>query len=406
LRGYLCYGSLNHRLDAVNFFLADVQGGLGPFVSVFLVTAAGWTAAQVGIALTIAGLIGICLHIPAGAVIDAARFKRAILIGAAILLSACALAIQQAPILPVVFAADVVMAILGAIFAPTVAAPRWDLFRKRRCFPGLRGNSSGTAWATSLSLPLPGPLAGWWTQRAIFFLVSVFAAASTAAVMSIPGARIDHKRARAGEFASGKPLGFSRLVTTNRSLLTLGLVASFHFASDAMLPLAGQKLSLHYPGLETALTSSLILTVQLITIPVAAAVGRKAKSWGVKPFLAIACIALIARGIIFGAVSNAAIVIAAQVLDGIAIGIWDTLLPLMLVRFVAGSGRYSASRGLLGMIQGVGGSLSNAAGGVVATTAGYSAAFGLLALCAGLTLALVALLPELHPEELQRSPAQ
>jgi hypothetical protein len=66
-------GSLDHRLDAVNFFLADMQGGLGPFVSVFLVTAAGWTAAQVGIVLTIAGLIGICLHIPAGAVIDAAR---------------------------------------------------------------------------------------------------------------------------------------------------------------------------------------------------------------------------------------------------------------------------------------------------------------------------------------------
>ena len=184
------------------------------------------------------------------------------------------------------------------------------------------------------------------------------------------------------------------------------IVASFHFASDAMLTLAGQKLALQYPGLETALTSSLILTVQLITIPVAAAVGRKAKSWGVKPFLAIACIALIARGIIFGAVSNAAIVIAAQVLDGIAIGIWDTLLPLMLAHFVAGSGRYSASRGLLGMIQGVGGSLSNAAGGVVATTAGYNAAFGMLALCAALTLCLVPLLPELHPKELQRSPAQ
>ncbi len=57
-------GSLDHRLDAVNFFLADMQGGLGPFVSVFLVTAAGWTAAQVGIVLTIAGLTCICLHWP------------------------------------------------------------------------------------------------------------------------------------------------------------------------------------------------------------------------------------------------------------------------------------------------------------------------------------------------------
>ncbi len=78
----------------------------------------------------------------------------------------------------------------------------------------------------------------------------------------------------------------------------------------------------------------------------------------------------------------------------------------MLAYFVAGSGRYSASRGLLGMIQGVGGSLSNAAGGVVATMAGYSAAFGMLALCAVLTLCLVPLLPELHPEDLQGSSAQ
>ena len=124
-----------------------------------------------------------------------------------------------------------------------------------------------------------GAVGWWWTQRAIFFLVPVFAAASTAAVMSIPGRNIDHRRARAGDFASGKPSGFSRLITSNRGLLALGLiVASFHFASGAMLPLAGQKLALHYPGLETALTSSLILTVQLITIPVAAVVGKTAKA--------------------------------------------------------------------------------------------------------------------------------
>ena len=399
-------GSLDHRLDAVNFFLADMQGGLGPFVSVFLVTAADWTAAQVGIVLTIAGLIGICLHIPAGAIIDAAKFKRAILIGGAVVLSACALAIQQAPILPVVFAADVVMAILGAIFAPTVAAITLGLVPQEALLPRLARNVIWDRMGNIFVAAAAGAVGWWWTQRAIFFLVPVFAAASTAAVMSIPGRNIDHRRARAGDCASGKPVGFLRLITSNRGLLALGLiVASFHFASDAMLPLAGQKLALHYPGLETALTSSLILTVQLITIPVAAVVGTTAKSWMVKPLLAIACVALMARGIIFSAVSNAAIIIAAQALDGIAVGIWDTLLPLMLARFVAGSGRYSTSRGLLGMIQGVGGSLSNAAGGVVATMAGYSAAFGMLALFAGLTLCLVALLPEMHPDEFRQSTA-
>ena len=167
-----------------------------------------------------------------------------------------------------------------------------------------------------------------------------------------------------------------------------------------MLPLIGQKLGLAHPGLETAYTSALILIVQLVTIPVAAGVGRMAGSWGIKPFLALACCALIARGVIFAATSNAAILVAAQVLDGIATGVWDVLLPLILADFVAGSGRYSASRGLLGTIQGVGGSLSNAAAGIVATAAGYNAAFGMLALFAGATLGLVALLPEVRPRQL------
>ena len=275
-----------------------------------------------------------------------------------------------------VFAADVVMAILGAIFAQTVAAITLGLVPQEALLPACP-ECRWDPWAIFLLPPLPGPLAGGGRSARSFFL-SGLRRSSTAAVMSIPGRVIDHRRARAGDFASGKPLGFSRLITSNRGLLALGLiVASFHFASDAMLPLASQKLALHYPGLETALTSSLILTVQLITIPVAAVVGRTAKSWMVKPFLAIACVALIARGIIFSAVSNATIVIAAQALDGIAVEIWDTLLPLMLARFVAGSGRYRASRRLLGMIQGVAAAaLSNAAGGVVATIAGYSAAFG------------------------------
>ena len=39
--------TMRYRLDALNFFLADVRGGLGAFVSVFLLTEAHWTAAQI-----------------------------------------------------------------------------------------------------------------------------------------------------------------------------------------------------------------------------------------------------------------------------------------------------------------------------------------------------------------------
>ena len=122
-------GRLSYRLDALNFFLADVRGGLGAFVSVFLVTAASWTPAEVGVVLTLSGLIGIAFHTPVGAMIDAVRDKRTILIGAVVLLAVCAIAIERRPSGPVVFTADVVMAVLGGVFAPTVAALTLGLFR-------------------------------------------------------------------------------------------------------------------------------------------------------------------------------------------------------------------------------------------------------------------------------------
>jgi hypothetical protein len=57
---------MHYRLDVLNFFLADVRGGLGAFVSVFLLTEAHWTPAQIGAVLTVSGLIGITLHTPDG----------------------------------------------------------------------------------------------------------------------------------------------------------------------------------------------------------------------------------------------------------------------------------------------------------------------------------------------------
>src|SRR4051795_12256228 len=109
-------------LDWLNFLLADVRGGLGPYVSVFLLTEAHWDQATIGAVLTVSGIIGITLHTPVGALIDTTHRKRALLIAGVVALSICALSIPWAPTVPVVLAADITMAVLGAVFAPTVAA--------------------------------------------------------------------------------------------------------------------------------------------------------------------------------------------------------------------------------------------------------------------------------------------
>jgi hypothetical protein len=46
-------------LDGVNFFLADVQAGLGPFLGVYLINKPGWNAANIGLVLTLGGAVGL-----------------------------------------------------------------------------------------------------------------------------------------------------------------------------------------------------------------------------------------------------------------------------------------------------------------------------------------------------------
>ena len=56
-------------LDWFVFFVADVQTGFGPFIAVYL-TANKWTQVDIGLVMTVGGLISLLGQIPAGALLD------------------------------------------------------------------------------------------------------------------------------------------------------------------------------------------------------------------------------------------------------------------------------------------------------------------------------------------------
>jgi MFS family permease len=64
-------------LDWLNFFLADVQTGVGPFLAIYL-SKYGWNEHLVGTALSVGGSAGIVAQTPAGALVDRIRSKRAL----------------------------------------------------------------------------------------------------------------------------------------------------------------------------------------------------------------------------------------------------------------------------------------------------------------------------------------
>ena len=87
-------------------------------------------------------------------------------------------------------------------------------------------------------------------------------------------------------------------------------------------------------------------------------VGWKANIWGRKCLLLIGFAALPIRGLLYTISDNAVWLVSVQILDGIAAGTLDALIPLVLADIMRGTGRYNLARGMLGTVQGVAGSLS------------------------------------------------
>ncbi|HMH98765.1 MAG TPA: MFS transporter, partial [Bradyrhizobium sp.] len=108
-------------LDWFIFFLADVQTGFGPFIAVYLTTQK-WTQVEIGLVLSIGGLVGLIGQMPGGAIVDAARSERLVAGLAVATIGMCALGYAAWPIFPVVVAAATLHAAASCVLGPAIAA--------------------------------------------------------------------------------------------------------------------------------------------------------------------------------------------------------------------------------------------------------------------------------------------
>lgn len=395
----MVFGMRLNALDWLNFFLADVRGGLGAYVNVFLLTKAQWSQAAIGAVLSTSGLIGIMAHPAVGAFIDRTRAKRALIISGAFVLSGCGLAIVWMPVLPVVLVADIIMAVLGGVFAPTVAAITLGLYGQEALPTRLGRNAAFDRAGNVFIAVFIGIVGVAYSQKAPFYLPPLFAVLTTIAVLSIPARAIDHAKARGldASYHAGSPTGWRVLLRYRALLVFAAAAALFHFANAPMLPLVVQKLALANPGWETGLTSAAIIVAQFATILMALLVTR-ANDFGRKPLLLLAFAAVPLRGGLCIWSDDPTWLLAVQVLDGVGGGLFEALLPLVLADIMGGTGHYSLARGLVGTVQGIGGSSSQSVAGYIVAAAGYNAAFLTLAMVATVGLLLIVIaMPETTP---------
>lgn len=398
---------LTRALDLLNFLLADVRDGLGPYLSVYLLLAHHWDQGAIGFVMAVGGIGAIVAQAPAGALVDRTTAKRAVIIGGALTVTAGALAMPLFPNLLSISVLQALTGIAGSVFAPALAAMTLGLvgprFFSRRIGRNESFNHAGNASAAAIT----GGLAFFFGPVAVFWVLAAMAAASIGATLRIPGDAIDHDVARGMDHLPGEPhqapSGMAELLRNRRLMIFAATVVAFHFANAAMLPLVGQLLALHNKDVGTALMAGCIVAAQVVMVPVAYLAGARADSWGRKPIFLLGFAVLAARGFLYTLSDNSVWLVGVQLLDGVGAGVFGALFPLVVQDVTHGSGRFNVSLGTVTAATGIGAAVSNLVAGRIVVAAGYHAAFATLGAiaAAGFLLYSVAM-PETAPKERTR----
>jgi MFS family permease len=396
-------------LDGICFLMADVRDGVGPYLSVFLKGAEHWDAGAIGVAMAASSIAAAVCQVPAGLLVDGTRAKRLLIAASGLMVGAGCLLIVFFPHFLTVIAAQATLGAASAVIPPAIAALSLGLVGRRLLDGRVSRNESFNHGGNFVAAGLAGVLGQYAGYHWIFYLVCAFAVASAAAVTLINPAEIDHERARGGEDPGNKcePIAFRDLLRRRDLRVFLASVVLFHFGNAAMLPMAGQVLALHHPGEDTIALSACIIAAQLVMVGVAWAVGRaSARGVGRKAVFLVALAVLPVRGVLFSFTTSPYGVVAIQLLDGVAAGIFGVISVLIASDLMRGTGRFNLAQGLVALSVGVGAGLSNTVAGYVVQWFGYPVGFLTLAAIAACALAFFALLmPETRASDRANSAA-
>lgn len=381
-----------HALDWLNFFLAALLMGFGPFVSVHLVDR-GWTPEGIGLVLTVSGLAGLVAQIPAGELIDMVGSKRA-LIGAGTAAAALALLLfGLRSDYPSVITAALIQGVAGSILGPAIAAISLGLVG-HDALPERLGRNQRFASIGGLVMAAVFGFVGFLlSTRDIFVLSAALWIPLLFALLRIHSADIHFGRScGAPDHDTANPPRASRtaLFKDHRLLTFAFCLFLFQLANASLLSQLSQTLA-HAEGHSSSLiVSALVVGPQIVVALLAPLAGRTAASWGRRPLLVIGLGVVPIRSTLFALTTDPTALVAVQLLDGLSGATLGVLTALVVADLTAGTGRFNLAQGLVGTLSGIGASLSTSLSGFIVQTLGQAA--GLLSVTAVGLLAVAVVL--------------
>lgn len=359
--------------------MADFQAGIGPFLGIFLL-AHGWQSGLVGTVMTMGGVAGMLMGIPAGALIDQTRRKRLWVIVAGVCTIAASAIILLSQEFWVVAGSQLATGIAGAVIIPAVTGITLGMVHQKGFVRQNGLNQAFNHAGNMVGAGLSGYLGWKFGFPAVFALAAVFGALSIASVLMIPAKSIDHAAARGmkEDDAEAKLSGLQILVECKPLLILAVALAAFHLGNAAMLPLYGMAVVSNAQSNGPWFVALTVIIAQGTMIVASLIAMRMAEEKGYWLVLLISFIALPIRGLIASQVLVPWGVYPVQMLDGVGAGLQSVAVPGLVARILNGTGRINAGQGAIATMQGLGAALSPVLGGWIAQIFGYEIAFVVL----------------------------
>jgi MFS family permease len=390
-------------LDWLNFFVADVQTGFGPFVAVYLTTQA-WTEVEIGFALSLGTVTMMLSQVPAGALVDATLHKRRAAVLALLAIALAAILLAALPSTLPVLISEVLHGFASCVLTPSIAAISLALVGRQALGERLGRNARYASLGGAVAAGAMGLIGTYISSAAVFWMTAALTVPSLIALSTIREAdlarRVAASRAAAAGDSSGSVLG---LLTHRGILVFAGCCLLFTLSNAAMLPLAGTAVTRQAGEEANLIIAACIVVPQLVVAGISPWVGRLAEWRGRRPMLLLGFSMLPLRGLLLSQVEHPIGLVLVQALDGVSAASLGVLLPLIAADLTRGTNHFNLCMGVFGLAVGIGATISTSLAGLVAAWTSPGIAFAMLGVI-GLFCVLLVWLA--MPETRQEMPAE
>jgi MFS family permease len=381
-------------LHAVSFLQADALGVAVPFVS-NLLAQHGWRYDTIGVAIAAISLGVTLLQTPAGILADRVGRHDLFLALTAVVVGLCFGLLPVVPLIPAVVIPMMFLSGVGqAFFYPMRSAVAMDLSGheglSRMVGTNLSWNHLGNIASALGAMALAHRGGLDWP---LFAVGGICLLAALASLLIVPGPHHHSETVLASPVAAAAdplpPPGSLLALIGQRRIVILGLaILLYSFANSPMMTTAALYIN-RLNGTATQV-AALVLVAQVVMVPITYWTGRKCASWGSRWALLPAFLIIPIRGLLYPLTDDPWMVVAIQVLDGLAGGIFAVASIAVVADLTREIGLFNSLNALMGTVLGLGAVLSKVFVGVVLEQFGFAAGFVSMAIIAAVAALLFA----------------